>query len=1086
MRTPKNRAFNGTWSILSIVLLLAISNSAFAEGVSLKQCANGGIADAVSHDTCYEWTKGNLNAGKAAYAEGEFVPYRVELTGLTPGASYTYRFAWDTLKGTTHALDYIGTYNASVENANPCAGLTCGEENSHSIPVDDAITEFLQKPGVITLWGGTITYVGPYTSGTLGDTQGISVQFTPTAPNVVMAWAGHIASPLDWGEGSETASDIAGSPYHMRNGALLDGNGVAVAGGNQDMALSAAAVFVPSEVNVTKTANTDGSFSFESWLDGNIPIKPELENDNQWSLGRDQTKTVDAQDRGTVTITEMLPPGDWRVQSITCSKDPDGVIFSYQYQQGQPLQDTASFEVDEASTFNCTFDNYYFGAPVLVVTKRVIGANEDCAPAVRDDPSKASRSIRSGETVKYCYWVTNNGSDGAFDVTLDDNLEGPIALTGGSSIGGDGSIADLAPGGADELTGSTVTTISAPLGTTVTNVATATGTGQVDGQTYQANDSADVVVDQASSCSLTASVFAGEGTCPGSPTAYIVKDSSKDVTWCADVDWDAAAVLQLTEISAELLSTGVSNSGSDMAPGGQQDIAVGLYKPAPPADFNGTLRLSGSEGGINTVSCEGSASLNVVDPGLLLVKLVSENSDCTDAYDQITVINGTGVFYCLSLENTGDVDLENVNIADGLIGLSHDIAVFAAGETLDLPALGPFYWSSDTSNTATAAATEPLTGEPFSDSSTAHVEVLAADIEVSKSVDVSSIVVCDPADAHAFCSGGIGDLFPVTYTITVRNLGPSKTTDGESVVLTDYLPEGFVYGGNDAGCDDITEPGKVICDLGQMLPSDQLVIEIWGDIDPDLFDPPWRTVTNQACARTSPPELDPDPGNDCDTASTTISTGPTRTIGWWGNHPIGIIECLGQSGGVIDLGFLVIRDETIDDVDATVSTDTTAKGKDKSNLMEAILVDDGDSEQASAEVLTKGMLNAGTSHWGDGTQRSRIGQERVKSARQLTAAWCNEATFLSEFDQYFLGWDAIRLIMKGQAYLDGQTVQECGGYCDMPQDLDKVIDSINFIGSMADYFNQSGDHLPGVLPSGSSPGPAEPGAPEDDPTDPTD
>ena len=84
----------------------------------------------------------------------------------------------------------------------------------------------------------------------------------------------------------------------------------------------------------------------------------------------------------------------------------------------------------------------------------------------------------------------------------------------------------------------------------------------------------------------------------------------------------------------------------------------------------------------------------------------------------------------------------------------------------------------------------------------------------------------------------------------------------------------------------------------------------------------WRQITNEACANTDPVKLDPDLGNNCDDATTTISTGPTRTIGWWGNHPNGIAACLDASGGSIDLGFLVLRDEIVgDELDATVSTD---------------------------------------------------------------------------------------------------------------------------------------------------------------------
>jgi len=55
------------------VLFLLYSTAAMAESLSLNQCANGGIKEAVSHLQCHDgWINGNLNASKAAYAEGDF------------------------------------------------------------------------------------------------------------------------------------------------------------------------------------------------------------------------------------------------------------------------------------------------------------------------------------------------------------------------------------------------------------------------------------------------------------------------------------------------------------------------------------------------------------------------------------------------------------------------------------------------------------------------------------------------------------------------------------------------------------------------------------------------------------------------------------------------------------------------------------------------------------------------------------------------------------------------------------------------------------------------------------------------------
>jgi hypothetical protein len=189
---------------LLVLLLFAWAQTASAEGISLNQCANGGIADPVDHQECYEgWINGNLNQSKAAYAEGQFVSYRARLTGLAPGQTYTYSFSWDILKSGQHAIDYIGTYDHSVTSANACDGALTpcpGATTTMAIPQDPDIP-FAQIPGEFTLFGGTLDAVGSYL-GISADVQGISVEFTPGQSSVVLAWGGHISSPFNWGEGN--------------------------------------------------------------------------------------------------------------------------------------------------------------------------------------------------------------------------------------------------------------------------------------------------------------------------------------------------------------------------------------------------------------------------------------------------------------------------------------------------------------------------------------------------------------------------------------------------------------------------------------------------------------------------------------------------------------------------------------------------------------------------------------------------------------------------------------------------------------------------------------------------------------------
>jgi uncharacterized repeat protein (TIGR01451 family) len=1092
-------ACKGVASTFLVVFLLLSAQSAVAEGISLNQCANGGIKEAVDHLQCYDgWINGNLNQSKAAYAEGNFVPYRARLTGLTAGEKYTYSFSWDILKSGQHAIDYIGTFDHSVTGADACSSALSPcpvTVDMIAIPPDPAVTAAFttfhgipaeQLPGYFTLFGGSFDAdaVGSYMN-ISADVQGISVDFTPDQSSVVLAWGGHISSPFDWGEGA-TASGIHGSPYHVSNIALKDASGDVVASGGQDVQLSAAAVFRPSTIRVTKTANKYGTFSFES-MQGATPIPP-VGMTNPWSLTTGEFEDISAPTEGNVTITEsLLPAGPWRLKSIVCSKLNDGVVFEYEA-GSDSLTDTAEFDVGEGESYSCTFDNEFFGAPVLKVIKKVIAHDAICTDDVRDSSAHETLSIHSGEDVRYCYWVTNTGDDPALDIALLDDLGDEhgilaiVSLTGGSDLDAQADAPDLGVG--EWLFGEMVVAINVALNTTVTNIATASGTGQFDGQPYSDNDDANVTTDKSSSCTLVASVYTGAGSCAaGSPQFDVLAGST--VNWCGIATWDSGAVLDFSGIQVDMLASPLSyNTELDMSPAEMRDISVG--SKAANSDMNGIVMLTGKEGGLNPISCQGQATVNVVTPGIKITKTISLDDSCSaDDSNQATIINGDPVWYCLEVENTGDVRLTQDLLNDSHIDVLNEGGDGLAVGEMKTYTFGPFYPSEGYTNTATTRAIEPMTDSPVGpESSSATLTVLSADVSLDKSVDPGSIVICGP-DSQVpaeFCSKpNLNDLFDATYTIKVTNHGPNEAS---AVYVSDTLPAGFFYDHYapvSITCNDINLPA-FDCNIGDMNPGTSVTITVYGEIDPDVFDLPWVTIDNQACANTTPPELDPDHSNNCDDAKTKLGTGATRTIGWWSTHPDGLQACLDASSDEIELGFLTIRTEGADgEVDATVSTDQDAKGKHKSSLMTAMVMDDDDTDPSEAIVMAKGMMNANVAHWGDGTQRSHIGQARVKAAKQLTAAWCNETMFGSVFGNILGGWDTVYLIMAGQAYMDGDTFMDCGGECSKTK-LNAVIQSINLVGGAADLFNNSGDDLDIPFP----PGPADPHAVENDPTDPFD
>lgn len=265
---------------------------------SLDQWADGPAPDGPGDEM---WQNGNLNSTKAHYNEGDAIPYRATLEDLQDGYTYTLTIEWDTVDSSAYAIDFLTGYNYSFDSfrhptepdVEPTDGISdlsggsteftaaldysdqLGETNTFGseFGTTDGISEaeylaIIGETQYISLFtndgdtvsdsftiltdvdGQQVTYSEDLTKASL------TIQFVyydedgdPDNNTVVVAWGGRIASENDWaddpGETVETASDINGSPYHMRLvAATIDsGSGpVFQSVGNQDRSLSANAV----------------------------------------------------------------------------------------------------------------------------------------------------------------------------------------------------------------------------------------------------------------------------------------------------------------------------------------------------------------------------------------------------------------------------------------------------------------------------------------------------------------------------------------------------------------------------------------------------------------------------------------------------------------------------------------------------------------------------------------------------------------------------------------------------------------------------------------------------------------------------
>jgi uncharacterized repeat protein (TIGR01451 family) len=343
----------------------------------LDQCAND-PAPSPNTNGCNtsasEWDNGNLGASKSVYFEGDSIPYRLKFDNLNL-SSHTVVIEWDTTKNGKHAIDYITTFNRTVANANPCLGVSgCSLSTftTFPIPADPQVTGAGVTPvaGNFTLYGGTITSVSAYSypdgTGFTGDKSArISITFTASVANPVLAWGGHIATRADWGAGN-SAVTISGSPYHTR---LISLNG---SGGNQDRSLSADAVIFPASITIIKDAvpNDAQDFNFTS-TGGLTPASFSLDDDADGTFLNTRTYSG-ITNFTTYTFTEAAVSG-WALSF----NNPVCTVTSANggSQSSNVGTRTVSINLAEGENVTCTFINTKQQG-TIIVKKVMVGGTD--------------------------------------------------------------------------------------------------------------------------------------------------------------------------------------------------------------------------------------------------------------------------------------------------------------------------------------------------------------------------------------------------------------------------------------------------------------------------------------------------------------------------------------------------------------------------------------------------------------------------------------------------------------------------------------------------------------------------------------
>ena len=323
--------------------------------------------------------------------------------------------------------------------------------------------------------------------------------------------------------------------------------------------------------------------------------------------------------------------------------------------------------------------------------------------------------------------------------------------------------------------------------------------------------SLEILADPAGRCfdpsvTLDKTVYSGHDGGSGCPGAESVQALPGDeVTWCfvvtntGDTDLD-----QVTITDPDLAGAPVSIPA--VVPQGESRT-VSIEGVAPPADLTNTAEVTGRAvyddatpiPGADTPRDDDTAAIDIVEPALSVEKTVYPGSGdggvgCSTAGELVSGVNGAPVTYCVTISNTGDTALIDVQVDDLDLGIDEGDMSVAAGSTgtlgrLDAGELVILAIEStidgDLTNTATGSAQPAfdsgaaLPGGRLTLDDTAAVDEIAPGLQLSKTVyrGHDNGATCDGVES---VEGERGE--QVTYCFTVSNAGDSELT---SVEVTD-------------------------------------------------------------------------------------------------------------------------------------------------------------------------------------------------------------------------------------------------------------------------------------------------------------
>jgi uncharacterized repeat protein (TIGR01451 family) len=233
-------------------------------------------------------------------------------------------------------------------------------------------------------------------------------------------------------------------------------------------------------------------------------------------------------------------------------------------------------------------------------------------------------------------------------------------------------------------------------------------------------------------------------------------------------------------------------------------------------------------------------------------------------------VAGQNVTYTLTARNDGPSDARDVMLTDPLDPQTTFVSAAVDGDpcafdgTSVLCAVGTLA----PGESATATVTVTLaTGANAVVQNTATVTTTTSDSDPTDNADsigFQPTVIADVAVEKTASQSAVEAGDPISFTLTVSNVGPSDATD---VVLTDALPVGFAYTGVDAGAgvDCTTDGPAVRCVWGALAAGASEAVTVHAVIDAGA---PAGSVTNTASV--AAPADDEDTSNNSDSVDVEV------------------------------------------------------------------------------------------------------------------------------------------------------------------------------------------------------------------------